>query len=129
MTRRYDDGAFIEREPSRRALRDEYRDKFFAEVDGERLKDPFDFDPDPSEQLGVVMGLIKTVHSLHSDEKSAIESVQALVGSAVLGVPSVGLPVPGLGRPSVASVTVSNMAKRHFNRWIALAEPFPDEAD
>ena len=119
MTRRYDDGAFIEREPLRRALRDEYRDRFFAEVDGERLKDPFDFDPDPVTQLGVVMGLIEKAQSLHGDQKSALAMLAGSVATGDLGVPVIG--ATPLGRPSFAGMTLNSMERAMFDRWFGSA--------
>lgn len=129
MTRRYDDGAFIEREPSRRSLRDEYRDKFFAELGGERLKDPFDFDPEPDAQLGIVIGLIDTAKSIHMDDTSAIENAMALVGQSMLGIPALGLPLNKLERPTLGSVAVSRLSKRHFDRWVALDDDPGSEAE
>ena len=119
MTRRYDDGSFIEREPSRRALRDEYRDKFFAELGGERLKDPFDFDPDPGTQLGVVMELIEKAQSLHDDEKSALTMLSGSVATGALGVPAIG--ATPLGRPSFAGMTLNSMEHTMFDRWFGSA--------
>jgi hypothetical protein len=84
--RRYDDGEFIQNEPKRRAIRDEYRDKFFAELGIQRLKDPFAHDPDPRSQLGIVKGLISKAMEVHMDEKSALSVLQGLVSSSALGV-------------------------------------------
>ena len=127
MGRRYDDGEFVENEPSRRALRDEYRDAFFG--GGERLKDPFDFDPDPAAQLSAVVGLLDKAMSIHTDDTSAIASAKSSVAGSVLGVGSLGLPLAKLGRPNLAQVSVPQMATSHFNHWVGWDEPGPDGAN
>jgi hypothetical protein len=101
----YNKGVFIDEEPDRRSVRDEAREKFFSEIGGERLKDPFEFDPDPAAQLKVVEGLIDTALGLHNDEKSALQAMKSQVSALALSVPGVG--VSTSGRPTKNQVLLS----------------------
>ena len=101
----YNKGEFMDEEPDRRALRDTYRDKFFAELGGERLKDPFAYDPDPAAQLELVGQLIDKAIGLHQDDKSALSAIKALVASSSLSVPVTG--ASALGRPVLDTVKLS----------------------
>jgi hypothetical protein len=110
--RRYDDGEFIENEPKRRQIRDRYRDKFFAELGGERMKDPFAFDPDPSSQVNLVKTLIEKALSLHGDDTSALQALRSTVSSSALGVPAVA--VAALGRPDFQMMNTLQIGQWHF---------------
>jgi hypothetical protein len=121
--RRYDDGEFIENEPNRRKLRDQYRDKFFEELGIARLKDPFAHDPDPAEQLALVPNLIGKALSIHGGDKVGIEMAKALVASSALGMPLGGLGASAAGRPDFQASTVRNMAASMFHRWMGLEPP------
>jgi hypothetical protein len=101
----YNKGVFIDEEPDRRSVRDEAREKFFSEIGGERLKDPFGFDPDPAAQLKVVEGLIDKALGLHNDEKSALQAMKSQVSTLALSVPGVG--VSTSGRPTKNRVLLS----------------------
>jgi hypothetical protein len=110
--RRYDDGEFIENEPKRRQIRDTYRDKFFAELGGDRLKDPFSFDPDPASQLTLVQGLIDKALAIHDDDKSALHRLLGSVATSALGVPGIG--ATQLNRPDFQLMNTLEISKWHF---------------
>lgn len=127
--RRYDDGAFVSREPGRRPLRDDARDRFFAELGVDRLKDPFAYDPDPAGQLGVVLGLIDKARSLHQDETWAIDKSLALIAAAALGVPLAGIGSGAAGRPSLSAMTILRMNQDSFPRWLGSEGFDQDQAE
>jgi hypothetical protein len=116
--RLYEDGAFIEQEPERRALRDQYRDEFFAALGVERMKDPFGWEPDPTEQLAVVSSLIEKAKGLHNGDTSALQMMGAELSLSMLGVPVANLGGAQFGRPSLDAVSVMTMAENHFHRWM-----------
>ena len=86
----YNKGVFIDEEPDRRSVRDAAREKFFSEIGGERLKDPFGFDPEPAAQLKVVQALIDKALALHGEEKSALNAVKSEISALALSVPGIG---------------------------------------
>jgi hypothetical protein len=105
----YNKGEFMDEEPDRRSVRDEEREKFFAKVGGERLKDPFSYEPDPAAQLEIVRGLMEEASGLHNDDKQAISTLQSLVSTSAIGVPTLG--ASGLGRPKLETVMLSALGK------------------
>ncbi|MCX8279182.1 hypothetical protein OSJ77_03180 [Phyllobacterium sp. 0TCS1.6C] len=112
--RLYKNGEFVENEASRRSLRDQSRDQFFAALGVERTKDPFACDPDPGAQLALVKTLIDETLSVHNVDRSALLAVQSLVTTSALGIPS-GQLIPGvLGRPAYQGTTVASYLQRHF---------------
>jgi hypothetical protein len=120
--RRYDDGEFIENEPNRRKLRDQYRDKFFEELGIPRLKDPFAHDPDPAAQLALVQNLIGKALSIHGGDKAGLEMAKVLVASSALGVPLAGLGASAAGRPDFQASTIERMFESTFDRWFGSAK-------
>jgi hypothetical protein len=101
----YNKGEFMDEEPDRRSVRDEEREKFFAKVGGERLKDPFSFEPDPAAQLELVQKLMAEALDLHNDDKQALSMLQSLVPSSAIGIPSLG--ASSMGRPKLETVMLS----------------------
>jgi hypothetical protein len=115
--RRYDDGEFIENEPSRKSTRDRFRDHFFGQLGVERLKDPFAYDPDPTDQLETIKRLIDTTLALHGDDKAALEMMKALIGASALGVPLASIGAGTVGRPDFQGSTIESMFKAMFHEW------------
>jgi hypothetical protein len=101
----YNKGEFMDEEPNRRSVRDEEREKFFSKVGGERLKDPFSYEPDPVVQLEFVRMLIDEACGMHKDDKQALSMLQSLVPTSEIGVPTLG--ASGLGRPKLETVMLS----------------------
>ncbi|QUS57143.1 hypothetical protein [Pseudovibrio brasiliensis] len=114
--RRYDDGEFTANEGSRRKQRDAFRKTFFADNGGKKLKDPFDFDPDPTAQLSVVLSLLDKALDLHEGEKSALNAQKSHIASSLLGVPVVG--AGKVGRPVLNETITPTVGTSHFlNLW------------
>jgi hypothetical protein len=101
----YNKGSFIDEEPDRRSVRDSSRDKFFTELGGERLKDPFSLDPEPVAQLKLVCDLIEEALGMHQDDKDALSTMKMLIASSSLSVPAAG--VSAMGRPALDAVKLS----------------------
>ena len=115
--RRYDQGAFVERERVRRPIRDQHRDRFFAELGVARLKDPFALDPDPKGQVTTVNGLIAQTLQRHGSENSALEALQSEIGKLALGVPLAEVGAERRGRPAVNAMSQGRMFDSTFHRW------------
>ena len=101
----YNKGEFIDEEPDRRSRRDEMRDKFFSELGGERLKEPFSLEPEPGAQLALVGKLIEEAISLHQDEKSALASIKSHISASQLSISTVG--TSPIGRPTLSDMKLS----------------------
>ncbi|KZK78892.1 hypothetical protein PsAD46_04510 [Pseudovibrio sp. Ad46] len=110
--RRYDDGEFVAKEPIRRKLRDQYRSKFFADAGGKPLKDPFDYDPDPKAQHGIVLGLIDKAMDLQEGDKSALVAMKSDMVSSLLSVPVVG--ASKVARPVLDATITPAIGTSHF---------------
>ncbi|WP_057461294.1 hypothetical protein [Pseudovibrio sp. POLY-S9] len=110
--RRYDDGEFVANELARRKVRDQYRNKFFAGVGGKPLKDPFDYDPDPKAQHGIVLGLIDKALDLQDGDKSALIAMKSDVVSSLLSVPVAG--AGKVGRPVLDATITPAIGTSHF---------------
>lgn len=83
--RRYWDGNFIAEEPRRRRERDEYRDRFFAEQPGERLKDPFSVQRDPAAAADKISGLMQIAKERDQQSGAFLDTVLAEVMQLQLG--------------------------------------------
>lgn len=73
----YNTEMWISKDVVRRSVRDEHREKFFAEVGGERIKDPFVNQPAPGGNVGLTLSLLEEAISLHGGDMSGLTMMKA----------------------------------------------------
>lgn len=105
----YSEGTFEKEEPERRKIRDEYRDKFFSQLGGERLKDPFDYNPEPESQLNFVIELLDEAIARHQGDKTALHMLKASVSRSALSIPNIGAAISG--RPILQNARLTNLGE------------------
>lgn len=111
----YRTGKFNARDPARRVLRDQYRDKFFADLGLSPDRDPLSHEPDTKAQLSKVSDLSRIAAELHDDDTSALDAMTAEVSSLGLGHPN-GIKVAG--KPIFGALSPSRFASKFFwNAW------------
>jgi len=105
----------------RRALRDHYRAKFFsAHGVSKRLKDPFEYDPSPAAQVATVKILQSKIKDGLEGDTDAFDTLKGLMAQTGFSIPLV--PGTDIGRPSVEKMSLSRLARNHFNMPIPIRQ-------
>lgn len=110
---KYGSRFWLEKMSARRSIRDHYRDKFFSDHGfSNRLGDPFELESNPSQQMSVVMDLIKDAQKCIDSDSSAIEALKLGISSSMLGSASTAS-IPKLPI-SINQMSMSSLANKHF---------------
>ncbi len=122
----YSKGLFVQKEAERRALRDQMRDAFFAEIGLPRLKDTTKLVSDPATQQAKVLELCALAQTTHKGDMSGLGMLTAAMKEFDFSVPLSVLKC-GIGTSpiSMTEMLPEALKARHFDTsW---SEWFDDE--
>lgn len=110
---KYGDSAWVEKLAERRAVRDYYRDKFYADHGfAKRLKDVSEVEITPLSQLPTVSTEIEKSKAHLKGNDAAVLLLQLEMATTGLGLSL--LPTVSVGRPSLQSMKISTLSAEFF---------------